>query len=204
MQKHDNRLIDQIIVQSIDDGFWHREVQFDELKTVKTDHDVKSAHDDHAKVVVHEGSFDRWVDTRALNLVTMLLWDRGYVFDLLQEFSPNHGRGLIDRHISVELIDAPDPQLRDKHFDIARTKTFVQHACNLAAFLVGDDREDNYTYRLYRGLAISEVKLNLGTNPRNHTKEFYSWEGPVRVVVPRQDKISEGVVNGKSAAEADW
>jgi hypothetical protein len=155
-------------------------------------------------MVVHEGSADRWVDVRAVNFVTIALWDPKLAFELINAAAPDNGQSLIDKYISMQMINAPVVQVKEDLIDVPRPDEFIRDTANLAAYLTGDTRQDNYVYRLYRALAVSETKLNLATNPVGETSKFYGWEGPVRIVVEESEDVNQSVSDAGSATEANW
>lgn len=184
--------LDDIINRSIRDDFWNDVVQFGELRTAVEEQDSE-------KVVVTEGSSDRWVDLRAVNFITMAIWDPKYTFDSVRN-SVTDADDLLDSFESV-IVKAPSPQLRKDKFDTARTRGFVREVSKLAAILAEDEREENYTFRAYRVLVQSESKLDLGTNPLGEAKEFYGRDGPIRIVTEIEENRPTGT---QSASEADW
>lgn len=152
------------------------------------------------RLYVNEGAAERWADVRAINYVSFAIWSPKSAFDALRDEAPNNAEDLLDGFDA--LVNATATQIKKDAYDVARTRGFARQVSELAAQLVGDTRQDNYTYRVYRLLAQSEPKLNIGTNPLGKTKEFYAWREPIMIV--DEESEDEPEADTSSAAAAEW
>lgn len=199
----DSRVLDRIIESAAEADFWWGEISCEELRT------VQSTSPSQNRMYVTEGVAERWVDLRAINFVTMGVWDPREVFQGLRNEAPNNEEELKEQAglDDMGIVNATSPQVREDDYDVCRTRGYVRKLCKLGAILAGDERQDNYTYRVFRVLAESERKTRLGTNPLGQgVKEFYGRTGPVRLVFGEADMGSddEPEVETTSAGEASW
>ena len=190
----DSKVLDRIIENATREGLWVDEIMFENLRLA-----VKG---EGNEIVISEPAAERQVDVRAINFVTLALWDPQWAFSQIRSEAPNNGEDLIKS--TIGLVNSPTPQIRESEYDVCRTNEYIEGVAELAATLVNDSREDNYVYRVYRLLADSERHLSIGVNPLGRqVREFYGRLGPVRIDTDDPDAKGEDP-EVKSAAEASW
>jgi hypothetical protein len=196
MNMTDSKVLNRIIQAGVEDDVWNDEVVFEDLRI--------AINQDGDRVFVSEGRSERWADYRAINFVILGLWDPRWTFEQLREEAPNNADDIIDDH-AMGRVNATQPQVREDQYDVCRTRGMAKSLCEIGAFLANDDRQDNYTYRVFRVMADSERKLGIGTNPLGAgIKEFYGRGGPVRLMLAEDEDEGGDGSNADSAADANW
>lgn len=191
----DTNAIKRVLDRAEEEQF-DRKVKWGDLKTVtefgKTDE----------RVMVSEGSSSKWANRLALNFVSVCIWDPQWTFQALREEAPNNGEAMLEGR-DFGIFNCTSPVIDMGNVDTCRTRGFVKSVADLAADLVNDDRQENYTYRVYRNLAQSETRLNTGTNPVKAVKEFYMVKAPVEIIGAEPDEEEEEE-SPEVASAADW
>lgn len=192
----DSGLVNRV-VENAGEDFWFDEVLFDDLRlALRSEGEV---------VYITEPSAERWAHVQALNLITMALWDPQQTFEAIREEAPNNGDDLVEQYISSDvIIGCPNPMVREDKVKVCRARGYIRKVGGLAAEIVGDGRQENYTFRVYRQLAESETTLEIGTNPIGQTHEFYGRRGPVKIVTDDPDGEKGEDVEVGAASESTW